>query len=231
MAIRAIDIETTGSDASSDAVIEIASVDVLRDGTISNKMAVLVNPGRPIPPESSAVHHLVDEDVKDALPFRDVVEIFAGANAYIAHNSEFEQGFLKEHLGKAQWICTYKCALRVWPDFLSHSNQALRYRLGLLNPFGIPRTDINPHRALSDTIVTAAIFVELMKHASWAQMVEWSSQPALLTRFGFGKHRGAKFADVPEDYLRWIIDKSDLDAGVKFSARHELDRRRAKAPA
>jgi hypothetical protein len=25
------------------------------------------------------------------------------------------------------WICTYKCALRVWPDLDGHSNQELRY--------------------------------------------------------------------------------------------------------
>ena len=61
-------------------------------------------------------------------------------------------------LGETTWICTYKCALRVWPDLVSHSNQALRYTLGLINPHGIDRKTLNPHRALSDVIVTSAIF-------------------------------------------------------------------------
>ena len=41
----------------------------------------------------------------------------------------------------------------------SHGNQALRYHLGLINPFGIDRATLLPHRALPDAIVTAAIFL------------------------------------------------------------------------
>lgn len=42
------------------------------------------------------------------------------------HNCEFEQSFLGKYLGETTWICTYKCALRVWPHLISHSNQAPR---------------------------------------------------------------------------------------------------------
>lgn len=44
-------------------------------------------------------------------------------------------------------------------------NQSLRYHLGLINPNGIDCKNLNPHRALSDVIVTSAIFVELLKLA------------------------------------------------------------------
>jgi DNA polymerase III epsilon subunit-like protein len=37
MAVRCIDIETTGTNPACDAIIEIASVDVLADGTIANR--------------------------------------------------------------------------------------------------------------------------------------------------------------------------------------------------
>ena len=50
MTVRVIDCETTGTDAAVDEVIEIASVDVLADGTIANRQLTLVRPGIPVPP-------------------------------------------------------------------------------------------------------------------------------------------------------------------------------------
>ena len=66
MVVRVIDIETTGIDPASDAIIEIASVDLVRGGGIANARSTYVAPGQRIPAVSSAVHHLTDEDVRDA---------------------------------------------------------------------------------------------------------------------------------------------------------------------
>jgi hypothetical protein len=60
MTIRIVDIETAGTDPVADAIIEIASVD-LRD----DRQPAL-DPGGPlipVPSESSAVHHLIDEEL------------------------------------------------------------------------------------------------------------------------------------------------------------------------
>ena len=67
--IRVIDIETTGIDPATDAIIEIANVDMVRDGGITNAMDTLVRPGKLIPPGASAIHHIIDEDLKDVLHF------------------------------------------------------------------------------------------------------------------------------------------------------------------
>lgn len=229
--IRVIDIETTGIDPATDAVVEIASVDVKPGGVIANQQETLVCPPIPIPPEASAVHHLLDADVVSAPAFGDVIGDFAGADAYVAHNCSFERDFIGEHLVIAEkrptWICTYKCALRLFPDAKGHSNQALRYQLGFDNPLGVDRKTLVPHRALADTIVTAAIFIDMLKRARWSQLVLWSSEPALHTRFSFGKHRGESYdaiAASDPSYLEWIIEKSDLDEGTKFSAAHALRR-------
>jgi exodeoxyribonuclease X len=231
MTVRVIDIETTGVDPAVDAIIEIASIDVRADGTITNQRSRLVRPAIPVPPESSAVHHLIDEDLAFAPRLDEVLDQFTGADAYVAHNADFERSFLQHLLGDALWACTYKCALRVWPDLLSHSNQALRYRLGLVNPLNIDRHTLSPHRALSDAIVTAAVFLEVTKHATWQELVQWSSEPALLSVFRFGKHRGERFDAVPEDYLRWIVEgQNELREGVKASARYWLDRRASNRP-
>jgi exodeoxyribonuclease X len=90
----------------------------------------------------------------------------------------------------------------------------------------VDHAKLNPHRALSDAIVTAAIFFELTKHATWPELVRWSAEPALLTYLRFGMHRGERFDAAPEDYLRWLAEGAhDLSEDVRFSARYWLDLR------
>ena len=178
--------------------------------TFISTAATLVQPGKPVSPAASAIHHLIDADLKAAPALADVVQRFVGADAYVAHNCSFEKSFLHDYIGQAVWVCTYKCALRIWPDLESYSNQALRYQLGLIDPLGVDRATLVPHRALSDAIVTAAILVELLKHAGWNELVQWSEELALLTIFGFGKHRGERYDEVPKDYLRWIAGAQQL---------------------
>ncbi|HEY1243901.1 MAG TPA: exonuclease domain-containing protein [Hyphomicrobiaceae bacterium] len=48
MTVRVIDIETTGIDPTVDAIIEIASVDLLKDGAIANQRTALVRPPLPV---------------------------------------------------------------------------------------------------------------------------------------------------------------------------------------
>ena len=226
MIIRCLDIETTGLDAAKDAIVEIASVDLRNDGTIISTADTLVQPGKPVSPAASAIHHLIDADLKAAPALADVVQRFAGADAYVAHNCSFEKSFLDRHIGQTVWVCTYKCALRVWPELDSYSNQALRYQLGLIDPLGIDRATLVPHRAFSDAIVTAAILVELLKNAGWSELVQWSEEPALLTILRFGKHRGQRFDAVPKDYLRWIAEApNSLRDDVRTSARYWLSAR------
>ena len=73
--------------------------------------------------------------------------------------------------------------------------------------------------------MTSAIFEQLLTQAAWSDLVQWSGEPALLTVFGFGKHRGQRFDQTPRDYLEWIADgQNDLREDVKFSARYWLAR-------
>ncbi len=229
MVLRIIDIETTGENAETEAIIEIASVDAAREGKPTRPVSHLVNPGRPIPAVSSAVHHIIDEDLCDALPLENVIGDFCGADIYVAHNASFEQGFLASHLGAVPWLCTYRCALRLWPDLPSHSNQALRYLLGHERPYGMALADLVPHRALPDCYVTAAVLEEVLAAArrftvSLATLLAWSTEPPLSTVFRFGKYKGERFDAVPRDYLEWIAFKSEMDDGAKFSARYWLEK-------
>lgn len=228
MTLRIIDIETTGTNPNDDAVVEIASCDAARDSKPTNPMSRLVNPGRPIPAESSAVHHLTDVDVRNAPVFSHVIDEFAGSGVYVAHNADFESSFLSDALQRPKWLCTYKCALRLWPDLPTHSNQGLRYIFGYRRPWDMSEAELTPHRALPDCFVTACVLREVLREANeqgttFAELLEWSQQPALISVFRFGKHKGQRLDAVPRDYLEWISEKSDMDASAKFSARYWLN--------
>lgn len=225
MTARVIDVESTGIDPAEAKVVSIASIDLNKDGSFCNPMDRTCDPQVPIPPEASAVHHIIDDDVRGRPLFRDVIDQFSGADVYIAHNAAYEQALLGEALGPVQWICTMKAAYRVWPDAPGYSNQVLRYWRNLVSPLGVDRKSVQPHDAMSDVIVTGAVFLELAKEASFADMVQWTKEPMLFTKFNFGKHKGKSYAELAKDdpsYLQWIIDKSDMNADVKYSAAHWL---------
>jgi exodeoxyribonuclease X len=229
--IRIIDLETTGTTPTPevDRIIEVGWCDLDTERMqIGAPVSFLVNPERSIPPEASAVHHLVDDDVANASTW-DLVQgtVNHVYGVFAAHNSNFEQGWITEDIvgGGAQWLCTYKCALRIWPDAPSHSNQALRY---YLNHFGLCRaTAEKAHRAGPDAYVTAFHLREMLKSHTIETLLEWSSQPALLVKCKLPKHKGILWRDVPSDYLDWVANKSTLDDDTKFTARHWLTERAA----
>ena len=67
--IAFIDLETTGVNLSRDRIVEIAIVKVMPDGSRVSKRKIL-NPEMPIPIQSSDIHGITDEMVKDAPTFK-----------------------------------------------------------------------------------------------------------------------------------------------------------------
>ena len=229
--IRVIDYETTGTNEDADAeIIEAGSYDLVQDEDggpwrVTRPVAWLVKPSKPIPPQARAVHHISDADVANVPPLRDVIDDFLdGADICAAHNAKFEEHFTPYR--NLRWVCTYKCALVVWPDAPGHSNQALRYWLGLDDgdDFVADRS-MPPHRALPDAYVTAHLLRRLLGERSIDQLLTISRYPALLRVMNFGKHKGMAFADAPTDYLEWIRDKSDMNEDTKFTAKYWLQKR------
>lgn len=70
------DTETTGVNPRSDRIVEIACVKISPDGR-REEWVRRVNPGVPIPPASTAIHGIRDEDVKGLPPFREVARELA----------------------------------------------------------------------------------------------------------------------------------------------------------
>jgi len=66
-----IDLETTGVNLASDRIVEIAIIKVMPDNERQVKRKLL-NPEMPIPKQSSDIHGITDEMVKDAPTFKQV---------------------------------------------------------------------------------------------------------------------------------------------------------------
>ena len=65
------DLETTGLNPVHDRIVEISVLKVNTNGEEEQK-TWLVNPGCPIPPETTAVHHISDLDVKGCPSFKEL---------------------------------------------------------------------------------------------------------------------------------------------------------------
>ena len=226
MRVRFIDFETTGLTPDA-AVCEAGYCDIIRgdDGafTISDPVSFLVNPGRAISPEAAATHHITDKMVLGARPFADArAELLAGDNIVMfgAHNFRFEQNFFDG--GETPWACSYKAALRLWPEAPAHKLQVLRYVFGLDNEEDFkPEHVTAPHRAGADAYLGALILRRQFMAVGGKQVVQWTRDPAILPRVTFGKHKGAQWRDLPDSYIEWLVTKAtELDQDILDTARH-----------
>lgn len=226
--ILVLDCETTGLDPATEAVVEVAAVLVNATG-IQDFWHSLVNPGRPIPAVSRAIHHLSDEDVATAPCFTEAMLTLSGRMTEnvlaAAHFAAFDSGFFRFEIP----ICTWRCATHLWPDAPSHGNQVLRYWLDGLNSellkssAGDTTFLAPPHRALPDAWVTAHIVRRMLQIKTPLELRELTRTPILHKKFHFGMHRGVPIPQVPRDYLLWLLRQKDVDPDVAHTCRHYLD--------
>ncbi|MCC6170976.1 MAG: DNA polymerase III subunit epsilon [Gammaproteobacteria bacterium] len=111
-----IDTETTGTDLTQDAVIELAVLVFEYDaasGTVLRIVDVydgLEDPGRPIPPESTAVHGITDGMVAgQRLDDARVAAMLEGVQWVIAHNAGFDRPLLERRMPQFEtrrWACS-----------------------------------------------------------------------------------------------------------------------------
>lgn len=237
--LRVVDIETTGMAPPMAEVIELGWQDVLDGQLHGPPRSSLFSPERPSPPEVLAVHHILPAQLEGRSRFvpiqADVTMTLMGPHqpvtAYVAHNAEFERQFLADWTAPDYqeptpgWICTYRGALRVWPDAPSHGNQALMYWLGLHEELEEAARH-PPHRAGPDAHVTAAILCRLLREASLEDLIRWTDEPRLLPRCPIGKFRGRPWSEVEGGFLSWMLRQPDMEEDYRWNARRELDRRR-----
>ena len=72
------DLETTGVNFQKDRIVEISYIKVHPNGS-EEERTYRVNPECPIPPESTAIHHITDEDVAGKPTFKEIAREVARA--------------------------------------------------------------------------------------------------------------------------------------------------------
>jgi len=226
--IRALDFETTGLEPPAE-VAECGICDYVLDGNVVSEPISWLCGVKEMPPEARAVHHISKAQCDPFVPFGDLTAIVAGdPDAYAAHNAEFE---LKWFTPDKPMICTYKAALRVWPDAPSHGNMALRYWLEDQGLIALDTAKAQPaHRAGPDAYVTAHILKALFQAGiTGKQMVAWTKEPRLLTKCPIGKFRGKPWAEVEAGFLGWMLRQPDMEADLRWNAQREIERRQGEA--
>jgi DNA polymerase-3 subunit epsilon/ATP-dependent DNA helicase DinG len=157
----AIDIETTGLESESDAIIEIGAVR-FNERRVENEWTSLINPGRHIPDFITGLTGIDDAMVRQAPGMRAVaheLEAFVGDAPVVGHNIRFDLGFLQNAniLRYNEVIDTYELAAVLLPSAPRYNLGSLGQQLGVL----LPAT----HRALDDAKVTQVVFLRLLERA------------------------------------------------------------------
>ena len=161
-----LDTETTGLRPSEGhRVIEIAAIEIVDYLPTGNTYQQYINPQRDVPESSFKVHGLSYEFLKDKPLFENVINKFlefVGNDPIIAHNVDFDVGFLNYELNtcgreslKNEKIDTVAIAREKFPG-QSVSLDALCKR------FAIDNTQREKHSATVDTELLARVYIELM---------------------------------------------------------------------
>lgn len=158
------DVETTGmKPEEGHAVVELAGQRV-RGKEVLDTFSSLVNPGRKIEAEASAVHGITDELIKrEGKPLVEVIPafmLFSAGAVLVAHNIKFDLAFVNHHLQQLglpaltnPTLDTIELAKRK----VILASYSLSY---LAKHFGIPQP--LAHRALADVEVTRDLLFKLL---------------------------------------------------------------------
>ena len=162
-----LDTETTGlSPESGDRIVEIGCVELINHVPTSNTFQVYLNPEKQMDPGAEKVHGLTNEFLVDKPKFIDVADdflSFIGSSTLVAHNADFDVGFLNSELSRAKKekiktnrvVDTLKIARTKYPG-ARNSLDALCKR------FSIDNSNRELHGALLDSELLAEVYLELV---------------------------------------------------------------------
>jgi DNA polymerase-3 subunit epsilon len=198
--IVAIDTETTGKNASSDRIVEIACV-VWEQGATTERRSWLIHPECPIPQDAVSVHGITDDDVRDCPRFAQIADELLTVlrrGVPLAYNAPFDRAFVLAELERSrvnlaqappagrrsvEWIDPL-----VWAREL-HAQEKSRALSDVCSRLGI--TLEHAHRATSDAeaalLVMHAFLDELRVPRSYGAFIR--EQRRLAQRFDEERRR------------------------------------------
>ncbi len=153
----ALDIETTGSDAEKDSIIEVAAIR-FTPRRIEAEWHSLINPGKPIPPSITLLTGITDQMVVNAPSIQKVAQElnqFIGNSVILGHSINFDLAFLNRYgIGRHNLtVDTYEIASVINPSSSRYNLSALAQQYGILVQ--------GKHRALEDARTTRALYLRL----------------------------------------------------------------------
>jgi DNA polymerase-3 subunit epsilon len=159
------DTETTGlNPTAGDCIIAIGAVRIVNGRVLRDEhFDKLINPQRPIPTESTQIHGITDEMVRDEPPVTQILpafERFAQGTILVAHNAAFDMRMLQmtERTTGIKLtnpvLDTLLLSAVVHPAHQNHNLRTIAGRMGIQVH--------GRHTALGDAMATAQIFLKLL---------------------------------------------------------------------
>lgn len=162
-----VDLETTGLKPGAAGITEIAAIRVENSRFIS-EFHSLINPERRIPFAITQLTGITEEMVRNQPAIEAIFPQFLnflGSAVLVAHNADFDLGFLNLEAHRFQAssllnpsLCTLRLARRLLPMLRSRSLDALAAYFGVANQ--------THHRALEDARVAAEILLILLEQVA-----------------------------------------------------------------
>jgi DNA polymerase-3 subunit epsilon len=148
-----LDIETTGGSPVDSRITEIGALRV-EDGKVTESFNQLINPEQSVPWYITKLTGIKDEMLWDQPAFvgvADQLEYMLRDSIFVAHNVNFDYGFIKESFQRMGTIfnmdrfCTVRLSRRLYPEQRRHNLDSVIAAHGI--------TVQNRHRALDDATV------------------------------------------------------------------------------
>ena len=220
------DLETTGINVSKDRIVEICILKVNPDASRESK-TWLVNPEMPIPKESTEVHGITDEKVKNAPTFKEIapkiLEMISGSDLGGFNSNRFDVPLLAEELLRAGLDFDLSKFKLVDAQTIYHKmeprNLTAAYQLyckkdlenahsaeaDVLATFEVLDAQVGHYDELPKEIAGLSDFSFHSKFADLAGMIHFDENEQEI--FAFGKYKGQKVKEVFQKdlgYYAWI---------------------------
>lgn len=220
------DLETTGTDISKDRIVEISILKVYPNGNKESR-TWLVNPGRPIPPQSTVFHGIDDAKVANEPTFKELAgQVYAMIkdSDLAGYNSDrFDIPLLAEELLRADVDFDMKNRVSVDVQTIFHKKEertlsaAYKFYCGQIlenahsaaadtnATYEILKSQLDRYEDLKNDIKVLSDFTTRKKAVDFAGFIVLDDDGEEI--FTFGKHKGAKVEKVLEQepgYFGWI---------------------------
>ena len=204
------DVETTGLNVGSDRIIEISILKLMPDGEKKVK-TLRLNPTIPISAESTAIHGIKQDDVKDCPTFKesahDLARFFVGCDLAVYNSNRFDIPMLVEEFLRAD--IEFDIKGRKLIDVQNIFHQMEQRTLVAAYKFYCSKNLENAHSAEADIIATYEDSMEAQLDR-YAETLK-NDTPTFLPRFYFLKQ---KLLTLPEELftmrkvLKFLISES-----------------------